>query len=72
MFRHSVLTSPTYQLTPINGGRVTCLRDALVDRLGREGGGFEEPRAAAERMLRLVVVFRLEMFLADEELVENV
>lgn len=55
-------------------GVVTCLRGECVVELGGDGGGLEEA-APADRLVRgvvVIVVVRLEVLLADEELVEDV
>ena len=55
-------------------GVVTCLGGERVVELGGDGGGLEEA-APADRLVRaavVVVVVRLEVLLADEELAEDV
>lgn len=67
----------TYQLIEVNdtGRGVSCLTGACVSELGGDGGGLEEPAAAGRLVLAVVVVVvvvRLEVLLADEQLVDDI
>ncbi len=61
-----------HQLIQVNdtGGGVTCLTG--VSELGGDGGALEEPGPAARLIRDVVVVVRLEVLLADEQLAEGV
>lgn len=76
MYCHPFFKAVPYQLIQVNdtGGGVTCLRGVCVSELRGDGGGLEQP-ASVNRLIRMVgvvVVVRLKVLLAHEQLADNV
>lgn len=65
------MTHQVIQVTDTGGG-VTCLRGVGLSEPGGDGGGPEDPAPAWRLMRACVVVVRLKVFLADEQLADNV
>lgn len=67
--------SHTYQFIQVNdtGCGVSRLTGVCVSELGGDGGGLEEPGPASRlvRAVVVVIVVRLKVLLADEQLVDN-
>lgn len=65
----------TYQLIQVNdtGCGVSCLAGVCVSELGGHGGGLEDagPASRLGRAVAVVIVVRLKVLLADEQLVDN-